>query len=152
MSNRFELIDQAAQPTLVVRRRAAVEQLPRVLGPAWGAVMACAGKVGAAPAEAPFAAFHNTDMQDLDVEIGFAFDRPLQGEGEVQASEIPAGRAVQCMHVGPFQQLGATYAAMHAWMAQQGLQHAGPSYEHYLDDPADTPMERVRTRVVIPVR
>ena len=152
MSNAIELIDQIARPALVVRRRAAVEQLPQLLGPAWGAVMACAGKVGAVPAEAPFAAFHNTDMQDLDVEIGFAFDRPLQGEGEVRAGEIPAGRAVQCMHVGPFHELGATYAAMRAWMAQHGLQHVGPSLEHYLDDPADTPIERVRTRVVIPVR
>jgi len=152
MAYECERIELEAQPTLVVRRRAAVERLPEALGPAWGAVMACAARSGAEPIGAPFAAFHNTDMQDLDVEIGFAFERAVEGAGEVEAGEIPAGTAVRCVHVGPFDQLGAAYTAMRAWMAEHGLEHAGPAFEHYLDDPADTPIERVRTLIVIPVR
>jgi len=152
MAYECERIEVEAQPTLVVRRRAAVERLPEVLGPAWGAVMACAARSGAEPVGAPFAAFHNTDMQDLDVEIGFAFERTLAGEGEVEPGEIPAGSAVQCVHVGSFDQLGAAYAALSLWTAEHGLEHAGPAFEHYLDDPADTPTEQVRTLIVIPVR
>ncbi|MFU8889202.1 MAG: GyrI-like domain-containing protein [Trueperaceae bacterium] len=87
-----ETVERQAEPTLVVRRRVAVE-------------------------------------------IGFAFERPLAGEGDVVASEIPAGRAVQCIHVGPFDQLGAAYGALEAWMAERGLEHGGPAFEVYLDDP-----------------
>ena len=152
MTYSCELVDRPAQPTLVVRTRTAVERLPQVLGPAWGRVMACAGKAGAAPSDAPFVAYHNLDMQDLDVEIGFAFARALEGEGDMQASEIPAGQAAQCVHVGPFDQMAAAYEALQAFVAGRGLHPAGPSYEYYLDDPQEVPLEQLRTRVVMPVR
>jgi len=152
MAHECERIELETQPTLVVSRRASIERLPEVLGPAWGVVMACAARSGAEPVGAPFAAFHNMDMHDLDVEIGSVFERAVAGAGDVEPGEIPAGTAVQCVHVGPFDQLGAAYAAMRAWMAEHGLEHAGPAFEHYLDDPSDTPIERVRTLIVIPVR
>lgn len=152
MTHECELVEGQARPTLVVRTRTAVERLPEVMGPAWGAVMAHAGGLGAAPSDAPFAAYHNTDMQDLDVEIGFTFAERLEGEGEVQAGEIPAGKAVQCIHVGPYDQLGSTHAAVEAWCAERGLQYAGPPHEFYVDDPQETPEEELRTRVVVPVR
>ncbi len=151
MAYHCELVEQRARPTLVVRTRSAVERLPQVLGPAWGSVMACAGRAGAAPSEAPFVAYHGMDMCDLDLEIGFAFDRPLAGEGEVLAGEIPAGRAVQCLHVGPYDRVGAADDAVAAWMAERGLEHAGPPREFYLNDPQETPPGELRTRVVVPV-
>ena len=152
MAYQCELVDEGARPTLVVRTRAPVERLPQVLGPAWGAVIARAGKVGAAPSDAPFVAYHDMDMQDLDLEIGFTFARPLAGAGDVHAGETPAGKAVQCLHVGPYDQLGAAYQALEAWVAEHGLQHAGPAYEFYLDDPQEVPPDQLRTREVLPVR
>lgn len=136
---------------VVVRTSAAVERLPQVLGPAWGKIMAVAGRAGAEPEGPPFVAYHNADMRDLDLEIGFSFARPFEGEGEVQASEIPAGRAVQCVHEGPYDQLHGTYRAMEDWMAERGLRHAGPAYEYYLNDPQGTPPAELQTRIVIPV-
>lgn len=147
-----EIVEASAQPTLVVRKRSSFERMPQVLGEGWGEVMAVAAVAGAEPVGSPFAAFHTMDRNDFDLEVGFVFDRPVQGAGEVTAGEIPAGSKLQCTHVGPFDQLGAAYAAMHAWMADRGLEHDGPSYEHYLDDPADTPIDEVRTLIVIPVR
>ncbi len=68
-----------------------------------------------------------------------------QGSGEVMAVAAPAGAAP----VGaPF----AAYEAMWAWLSERDLEHVGPVYEHDLDDPADTPIEQVRTLIVIPVR
>lgn len=151
MAYDVELVDLPARPTLVVRTRAPIERLPQALGPAWGAVMACAGKAGALPVDAQFVAYHNMDMRDLDLEIGFVFERPLAGDGDVVAGEIPAGKAVQCIHVGPYDQLGATYRALEAWMAERGLQHAGPAFEYYLDDPQDTAPAELRTLVVLPM-
>ena len=114
--------------------------------------MARAGKAGAAPSDAPFVAYHNSDMQDLAVEIGFTFAERLEGEGDVQASEIPAGKAVQCIHVGPYDELRSTHEAMEAWCAERELRYAGPPHEFYLDDPQETSPEELRTRVVVPVR
>lgn len=152
MEHSCEIVELEAAPTLVVRTRAPVDRLPEVLGPAWGSIMAIAAAAGEQPTDAPFAAFHNGDMQDLDVEIGFTFARPLAGEGEVQPGTIPAGRAVQCIHVGPYDQLGAAYRAIEAYMAEHGLTSAGPGHEFYLDDPAETAQDELSTRVFRPVR
>lgn len=152
MAYTCELVRLHAKPTLVVRTRTSVERLPEVLGPAWGAVMACAVRVGAEPTDAPFVAYHNADMQDLDVEIGMAFAQVLPGEDEVRAHAIPASRAVACVHVGPYAELRAAYQALEAWMVDHGFQRGGPAYEFYLDDPAETAATDLRTRVVMLVR
>jgi effector-binding domain-containing protein len=36
-------------------------------------------------------------------------------------------------------------------MSVQGLLPAGPSYEYYLNDPAEVAPEELRTRIVVPV-
>lgn len=151
MTYACNLVDRSEQPTLVVRTRAAVERLPQVLGPAWGSIMAYATKVGAEPSGPPFVAYHNMEMQDLDLEIGLPFDRPLDGEGDVLPAELPAGAAVETMHVGPYDQVGAAYEALEAWMSAHGRVAAGPPQEHYLNDPQDTPPAELRTRIVWPL-
>jgi effector-binding domain-containing protein len=152
MAHTFELVELQAQPTLVVRTRTSVERLPEVLGPTWGAIMAQAAGVGARPVGPPFVAYHNTDMQDLDVEVGMTFEQVVPGNGDVQPSGIPAVRAAAGIHVGPYAELGGTYRALEAWIAERGLAHAGPAYEFYLDDPAETPEPELQTRIVLPVR
>ena len=75
-----ELLDRSAQPTLVIRTRTAVQNLPQVLGQAYGAILQYAGSLGVQPCGAPFVAYHNMDMQDLDIEIGFPFAQALTGQ------------------------------------------------------------------------
>ena len=70
-----------------------MQDLPQALGKAYGAIMQYLGELGMPPAGAPFVAYFNMDMQDLDIEIGFPVMQPLPGKGEVQASAIPAGKA-----------------------------------------------------------
>jgi effector-binding domain-containing protein len=152
MTHQCELVELEAQPTLVVRSRAGVERLPQVLGPAWGRIMAVAGAAGAEPTNPPYVAYHNMDMHDLDLEIGFTFERPLAGGGDVQAGETVAGKAVACVHEGPYDRLRDTYRAMEDWMAERGLRHAGAPYEFYLNDPEDTPTSELQTRIVMPVQ
>ena len=151
MSYECEFVQLQERPTLAVRLHAPVERMSEVLGPAWGKVMAYAGPAGAAPADAPFVAYHNMDMSDLDLEVGFVFARPLPGAGEVVASAIAAGEAVQCVHVGPYDQVGGAYDAIAAFLAEHGRTGGGPSYEFYLNDPQETPSAQLRTRVLMPV-
>lgn len=152
MDYRCELLDRPAQPTLVIRTRAAVQNLPQVIGPAYGAVFQYAGRLGVQPSGAPFVAYHNMDMQDLDMEIGFPFAQKLPGEGQVLAGEIPGGKAAACLHVGPYDQLGAAYEALHQWMQANGHVPAGVAYEFYLNDPQGTPPAELQTQLVFPLQ
>lgn len=147
-----ERIDLPGQPTLAVRSRAPVDQLNVVLGPLWGKVMAHASSLPATPAGPPYVAYHNMDMQDLDLEVGFPFGEALPGSGDVVAGEIPAGPAVQTIHRGPYENISEGYVALRSWLEEHGHEPAGPAYEHYLNDPAEVAPEELLTRLVWPIR
>jgi effector-binding domain-containing protein len=152
MEYRCELLDRRAQPTLVIRTRAAVQSLPQVVGEAYAAIMQYAGRSGFQPSGAPFVAYHNMDMQDLDMEIGFPFDRKLPGKDNILAGEIPGGKAAACLHVGPYDQVGAAYEALQKWMQANGHVPTGVAYEFYLNDPQATPPAELQTQVVFPLK
>jgi effector-binding domain-containing protein len=96
-----ELKQQPAQPTLKVRTRAAVQDLPQLFGKSYGAIMQYLGELGEQPAGMPFAAYHNMDMQNLDIKIGFPVARKIPGKGEIRASEFPGGKFASVLHIGP---------------------------------------------------
>jgi len=152
MTYQCQLSDREAQPTLVVRKRASVQQMPQVLGQAWGAIMQYAGRNQLTPAGPPFVAYHNMDMQDLDLEIGFPFPKNLSGEGEVQAGELPGGKAAECLHVGPYDKIAAAYEALQKWLVENGHTPTGIAYEFYLNDPQTTRPEDLQTQVVFPLK
>ena len=152
MSYEVTLTEQASLPTLVVRTRSSVHNLPGALGQAYGAIAGYLGGMGQAPTGPPFSAYYNADMEDLDVEIGFPVAQPLPGEGEVQAGWMQGGTVAVCLHVGPYSKIGAAYEALMAWMAENRYEPAGPAYEIYLNDPAVTPHSELQTQLVFPVQ
>ena len=153
MSYEVTLDEQAALPTLVVRTRTSVHNLPSALGQAYGAVASYLGGLGQAPAGPPFSAYYNADMEDLDVEIGFPVAQALPGDGAtVQAGRMQGGTVAMCLHVGPYSRIGTAYEALTAWMAENRYEVAGPAYEIYLNDPGETPHSELQTQVVFQVR
>lgn len=152
MEYRCELLDRSSQPTLVIRTRTPVQSLPQVVGQAYGAIMEYAGQLGVQPSGAPFVAYYNMDMEDLDMEIGFPFGQKPPGKGSVLAGEIPGGKAAACLHVGPYDQLGAAYEALHKWMQANGCVPTGVAYEFYLNDPQATPPAELQTQLVFPLK
>lgn len=147
-----QLLEQPFQPTLVVRARTPVANLPNLLGGAYGAVMQYLAEAQEPPAGPPFALYHNMDMADLDVEAGFPVARVLPGHGEVKASELPAGLAASCLHVGPYDKLSEAYAALGQWVQARGYEPTGVVYEVYLSDPGDTPPDQLQTQIVFALR
>lgn len=152
MTYKCELIERAAQPTLSIRTHAAVQDLPQVFGQSYGAIMQYFGQVGQQPTGEPFAAYYNMDMQNLDLEIGFPSSGKLPGKGDIKPSELPGGKAVACLHVGPYDQCVAAYEAMEQWMKANGYEATGVAYEFYLNGPDDTPPEGLQTRIVMPLK
>jgi effector-binding domain-containing protein len=152
MSYQCELIDRSAQPTLAIRTRTAVQDLPQVVGQAYGAIMQYVGSLGVQPCGAPYVAYHNMDMDDLDMEIGFPFAQELTGRGNIQAGEIPGGKAVACMHIGPYDQLGGAYEALQKWIEANKYAPTGVAYEFYLNDPQTTSPAELQTQVVFPLQ
>jgi effector-binding domain-containing protein len=146
-----ELKQQVAQPALTVRTRAAVQDLPQLFGKTYGAIMQYLGELGEQPVGAPFAAYYNMDMQNLDIEIGFPVAHKLAGKAEIQASEFPGGRLATTLHIGPYDQCGSAYEALTQWITTNGYEAAGTAYEIYFSDPS-TPPQEMRTEIVFPLK
>jgi hypothetical protein len=69
-----------------------------------------------------------------------------------QLTTVKEGRAVQALHVGPYDQEKPTIDRLHAEMAARGLTVAGKHHEIYLSDPRRTPPAKLRTVIRIGVK
>jgi effector-binding domain-containing protein len=78
---------------------------------------------GAAPAGAPFLRYHSIDMpaDRLDVEAGVPVAAPVEGEGDIVAGRLPAGRYAAVRHHGHPDQLRGVVEGLLAWGEDQGL-------------------------------
>jgi len=152
MSYQCEIREQLAQPTLTIRTRTSVQNLPQVIGKAYGDIAQYLAQLGQYPAGAPFAAYYNMDMQNLDVELGFPVSKELPGKGEIKSGRIPAGKFATVLHAGPYDKVGPAYEALTKWIAEKGYEPAGVAYEVYLNDPNETKPEDLKTQVMFPLK
>lgn len=152
MEYNFELKNQPAQPVLFIRTRTAMENLPMEIGKAYHAIMEYMNEIGETPLDAPYTAYYNMDMEDLDVEMGFPVSKVLPGKGEVKSGEIPAGKQVSCMYKGPYKDMAAPYDAMSRWISEKGYTPTGVSYEYYYNSPMEVPESELLTKIMFPLK
>ncbi|MEA5060560.1 MAG: GyrI-like domain-containing protein [Candidatus Pelethousia sp.] len=139
-----------AQSTLCVRKATRVEALPMLIGQSYGKIAAYLQASGEAMADVPFVAYHNMDMRNLDVEIGFPVSIPLAGREDIIPGTIPAGKAVFCIYRGAYSEMLPVYTEMAQWIEDNGYAPTGISYEYYYNGP-DWPQQELLTKIVIPV-
>jgi effector-binding domain-containing protein len=147
----FELSEQPIQPVLSIRTRTSVVNLPQKLGQAYEAIIRHLDEIGEKPAGPAFAAYFNMDMEDLDVEMGFLVSRPLDGQGEITSSAIPAGKQVSYLYKGPYPEMGPVYEAMLQWINENGYTPNGTAYEFYFNSPMEVPESELLTKIVFPL-
>jgi hypothetical protein len=71
---------------------------------------------------------------------------------DVQLETLREGRAVQMLHVGPYDREAETIAAMRAHAQAHGRRFAGRHHEIYLSDPRRVAPAKLRTILRMPVR
>jgi effector-binding domain-containing protein len=136
----------ASRPLAVVRRRASLQDLSKVVpdacGTVWGLVRA--QKIAGAGRHV---AVYWDDV--INLEVGVELDAPFAGHGEVVGSATPAGAVATTVHFGPYNRLGEAHQAIRQWCANQGYTLAGPNWEiygHWIDEWNNDPA-KIRTDV-----
>ena len=79
MDYKCEIKDLPEQPILSIRTHSSMISLPKVLGKAFEKLEARLKELGEEPSGAPFVAYYNMNMLNLDIEIGFPVKRVLEG-------------------------------------------------------------------------
>ncbi len=141
-----------AQPAVVIRAKARADQLGPVMGELLPAVWAFLQERAVEPAGPPFSRYLDMEGDEWEFECGIAVSVPVAGEGRIEASELPAGDAASTMHVGPYETLGETWAALRGWLAECGKRQGSAPWELYWTDPGEVanPAEW-RTELVAPL-
>ena len=148
----MEIKAKQEQRTASIRLRTPVVKLKEEMGKAYGEIAMLLGKQRTGPAGLPFAIYHNMDMNDLDVEIGFPVVQPIRAEGRMKPGALPSGRTAVAVHKGPYDKSEPTYNALMAFIQQSKAEARGLCYEVYLNEPDTTKPEDLLTEINFPLK
>jgi effector-binding domain-containing protein len=153
MFSKCEIKKEPVQPVMSIRTHSTRQDLPDVLGKAFGDVATYIGMQGQQPQGPPFVAYYNLDMENLDIEIGFPVAKKLPSGDMIKASEIPAGKVATTVYTGPYGDgMRAAYEALGKLVEENKCVSTGVVYEIYFNSPMDTPPEKLQTKIVFPLK
>ena len=138
-----------ARPILGIRRRVRTEEIGNTIGELLGRVMPVAAPHMAGPI---LSRWHTWEADGAEMEVAVPVRAPLDSQGDIQASILPAGPAAVVLHVGPYDTLKDSWAALTAWMAETGTVGRAAPWEEYLDDQGVVPQDEIRSRIVWPIK
>lgn len=135
-----------------VRREVPVQALGAFFAEALPRVAAWVEANGVARTSMPCAVWWAMDRETgiADCQAGCFVGRPVEGDGEIQAGVTAGGEALTVIHTGPYDTVGRSWQAVYARAAELGRE-PGAGWEIYLDDPADTPADALRTHIHLPL-
>ena len=136
----------SSHPLAIVRRRAALQELAKVIPDACGVVWNAVPAKQIAGAGRLVAVYLD---DQINLEVGVELDHPIADQDPLFGSATPAGAVATAVHFGPYQRLQDAHRAIRRWCASQNLALAGPSWEiygHWLESWISNPSE-IRTDV-----
>jgi len=145
-----EIITVEPCPAIAIRTELPISELPQFFGDAFHELAERAGDLAAGP---PFARYHRFGPDGVEVEAVMPLSSDIPGGGRVAAIHLDGGPAVQVRHLGPYDELPATYASIEHWLEEHHRDRADAVREIYLTSPGEVPdpMQWV-TVVVQPIR
>lgn len=148
--------DVPAQTVVKFEYRGPYSEIGKALGPGMDVILAS----GLVPLEAVSGTYLDdpatTAPQDLRTEIAVRVAKIKEGEPELPSGYVlttqPARRVAYAYHRGDYVGEAEAHQRLRAWMADQGLQAAGPPCGIWFHDPELTATEDLITEVQIPVQ
>lgn len=140
------------QPFLFVRKQCSHAEIAAAIGECLPRVYMHCQEHALAMVGPPIVRYAKVGAGLLTIEGGFPLATPATGDGELEAGELQGGPVATAVHVGPYDALPQTHAAIERWIAEHGHRAKGAPWEQYLTDPGEEPdPAKWRTQVVYPL-
>ncbi len=150
--SQITLIQQPCMHTLSIRRNINfMEEFSELAGYSFSKIIAYLNSLNELPGGEPFVCFHNMDLENLDVEIGFPAASPLNGKEDITVGEIKSQKTVSAIDLGPYEKQDPTLEELFSWIQSSGCEMKGEIYYHYLND-TERPENELLTKMVIPLK
>ena len=117
---------------------------------AFGTLGRTIGEVGAFGDGPPGLIVHVMTDADMTIEVFMPVARRFEAPAGVTIRTLDGGRIATTVHEGPYDEVGAAYSAITAWIADHRKVSTGAPRERYLNDPHASG-ETARTRVEFPI-
>lgn len=152
MTLKCEAYTQTSQATVTVRIRTSVSGLRKDLQQAYGTIIQYLAAHEEQPAGPPFIVYDRRDRDTLNIEAGFPVFKSLPGADGIQAGQLPAGKVASCLFTGPYDRIEPAYRVLERWIMENGYEPTGAAYEVYMNDPAYTPPNILKTQIILPIK
>ena len=86
-----------------------------------------------------------------DVEVVWPVSGDPCGGEDVEIYELPGGKMVRAVHLGPYDTCESTYLKVFSWIAEKGLCISGSIREIYHNNPHEVKPEEIMTEILVPV-
>jgi effector-binding domain-containing protein len=144
-----ELKELVPVTALLIRTQTTMSELGTLFENGYHEILQLLASQGKTPSGPPFARYYGMSAGTFEIEFGFPADNDIEAGGRIIAGSTPSGKAASCLFIGPYGEIEAAYDALMKWVADNGFALNGEAYEIYLDNPAETPPDRLRTRVYL---
>lgn len=149
--SKISLFEQPEQHVLSIRTTIHFDDYARIAGRAYENIMAYVNRKGLMVSNGPYVCYHNTDLENLEVEMGFPVAKVVSGEGEIVGYTIPREKVVSGIFLGAYTDTDPLMMDIIQWIAEHGYEQQGKIYNYYLNE-EDRSESELLTRVVVVIK
>lgn len=147
----FEIRPTTQQHTAAIKMTRSVSQIGAAMSEAFPRIHHAVVSAGMEPAGMPLARYYDFGEESTTFECAIPVPSPFAAAGGVEPGVVGGGKAAFALHVGPYETIGETWAAIMAWVQEQGRAPAGPTWEVYIDDPQKVAPDQLKTELYVPL-
>lgn len=149
--SKINLLEQQEQYVLSVRTTIHFDNYPNIAQQAYKRIMEYAEYNDLLLSSGHFVCYHNTDLENLDIEMGFPVAKPVSGNDDIAGYTIPVQKGVSGIFLGAYEDTNPLMYEIIQWIKEHGYEQQGKVYNYYLND-EDRNANELLTQIVMSIK